>query len=59
MPPVPTAVVTTADGQRVEGRVTYLDDFTIALVMADGSLRSFRIERDQCYACDRVAKSEV
>ncbi len=46
VPPAPTAVVTTADGQRVEGRVTFLDDFTIALATADGSHRSFRIERD-------------
>ena len=43
-PPAPTAVVTTATGERIEGRVTYLDDFTIAIVAADGSLRSFRIE---------------
>jgi len=43
-PPAPTAVVTTAAGERVEGRVTHLDDFTIALATADGSYRSFRIE---------------
>ena len=42
-PPVPTAVVTTASGERVEGRITYLDDFTIAIVTADGSPRSFGI----------------
>ena len=44
VPPAPTAVVTTASGERVEGRVSYLDDFTIALVTADGTQRSFRIE---------------
>jgi len=44
VPPAPTAVVTTASGERVEGRVTHLDDFTIALVTADGGYRSFRID---------------
>lgn len=44
VPPAPTAVVTTASGERVQGRVTHLDDFTIALVTADGAYRSFRIE---------------
>lgn len=43
-PPAPTAVVTTASGERVEGRVTHLDDFAIAIVTADGAYRSFRIE---------------
>ena len=43
-PPAPTAVVTTASGERVEGRITYLDDFTIAIVTAEGSPRSFGIE---------------
>jgi mono/diheme cytochrome c family protein len=44
VPPAPSAVVTTATGERVEGRVTYLDDFTIALATSDGGYRSFRIE---------------
>ncbi len=44
VPPAPTAVVTTAAGERVEGRLSYLDDFTIAIVTADGSPRSFRID---------------
>jgi len=44
VPPAPTAVVTTASGERVEGRVTHLDDFTIALATPDGGYRSFRIE---------------
>ena len=44
VPPAPTAVVTLASGARIEGRVTHLDDFTIALTTADGTHRSFRIE---------------
>ena len=43
-PPAPTAVVTTASGERVEGRVAYLDDFTVAIVIADGTPRSFRTD---------------
>ncbi len=45
-PPEPTAVVTLAGGERVEGKIARLDDFTIALVLADGSHRSFRTDRD-------------
>jgi cytochrome c oxidase cbb3-type subunit III len=44
VPPAPTATVTTPAGERVEGRVTHLDDFTIAITTADGSYRSFRID---------------
>ncbi|HZP48971.1 MAG TPA: c-type cytochrome [Vicinamibacterales bacterium] len=44
VPPAPTAVVTLPSGARVEGRVTYLDDFMLALTTADGAHRSFRIE---------------
>ena len=45
-PPAPSAVVTLANGERVDGTIEHLDDFTIALVTSDGSHRSFRIERD-------------
>jgi mono/diheme cytochrome c family protein len=44
-PPAPTAVVTLASGERVEGRIEHFDDFTIALVTADGTYRAFGIER--------------
>ncbi|HZR25635.1 MAG TPA: cytochrome c [Vicinamibacterales bacterium] len=43
-PPAPTAVVTLPTGERVEGTIERLDDFTIALVTADGSHRSFRTD---------------
>jgi cytochrome c oxidase cbb3-type subunit 3 len=34
-----TAIVTTADGQRVTGEVAYRDEFTIAVIEADGRYR--------------------
>ena len=37
-----TAVVTTANGQRVEGRLDRIDDFIVVLTPADGVQRSFR-----------------
>ena len=37
-----TAVVTTADGQRVEGRLDRIDDFYVTLTLADGTLKTFR-----------------
>jgi cytochrome c oxidase cbb3-type subunit 3 len=46
VPSVPTALVTLPSGDRVEGKVEHFDDFSIALVMADGTYRSFRIERN-------------
>jgi cytochrome c oxidase cbb3-type subunit III len=36
-----TAVVTTRDGQRVEGRLDRIDDFLITLTLADGSQKTF------------------
>lgn len=44
-PPAPTAVVTLASGEHVEGTIEHVDDFTVALVMRDGSHRSFRTDR--------------
>ncbi len=46
VPPAPTAVVTLPSGERVEGPIEHLDDFTLALMAADGTYRSFRIERN-------------
>ena len=34
--------VTTADGQRVEGRLERIDDFLVTLITADGTPRTFR-----------------
>ena len=42
--PAPTATVTLASGERIEGRVERMDDFTIALLTADGQHRSFSTE---------------
>jgi cytochrome c oxidase cbb3-type subunit 3 len=39
--PAVTATVTTPGGERVHGRVVFLDDFEIKLVQDDGVLRSF------------------
>jgi cytochrome c oxidase cbb3-type subunit 3 len=39
-----TATVTTRDGQRVEGRLDRIDDFIVALVLVDGTRRTFRRE---------------
>ncbi len=40
-PRVTTAIVTTADGQKAEGRLDRIDDFTVTLTLADGTQRSF------------------
>lgn len=37
-----TAVVTTADGQRVEGRLERIDDFVVMVGLEDGTMRTFR-----------------
>ena len=37
----PTAVVTTASGARVEGRLARIDDFIVSLVQDDGTRRTF------------------
>ena len=37
-----TATVTTADGQKVEGRLDRIDDFSVTLTLADGTQRTFR-----------------
>src|SRR5207253_3794139 len=37
-----TVVVTTASGERVEGRLDRIDDFIVVLTPADGIQRSFR-----------------
>jgi cytochrome c oxidase cbb3-type subunit 3 len=42
MPKPVTAVVTLADGQRVEGRLERIDDFIVVLSDADGLPRTFR-----------------
>jgi len=36
-----TVAVTTADGQRVEGRLDRIDDFLVTLTLADGTQRTF------------------
>jgi cytochrome c oxidase cbb3-type subunit III len=41
-PPPVTAVVTLPSGQRVEGRVDYVDDFVVSLTTADGQHVSFQ-----------------
>src|SRR5262245_46899366 len=37
-----TVVVTTADGEKIEGRLERIDDFLVTLVTADGTPRTFR-----------------
>jgi len=44
--PPTTAVVTLPTGERVEGKVDRVDDFSISLVMADGSRRTIRTDRE-------------
>jgi cytochrome c oxidase cbb3-type subunit 3 len=41
-----TVAVTTADGQRVEGRLDHVDDFLVTLTPADGMQRTFRRNGD-------------
>ena len=42
VPKPTTAVVTTADGQKVEGRLDRIDDFLVTITLADGSQKTFR-----------------
>ena len=42
VPKVTTAVVTTADGQKVEGRLDRIDDFLVTITLDDGSQKTFR-----------------
>jgi cytochrome c oxidase cbb3-type subunit 3 len=37
-----TVAVTTADGQKIEGRLDRIDDFLVTLIQADGTSRTFR-----------------
>ena len=41
-----TAVVTDASGQKTEGRLIRLDDFSVVVALADGTSRSFRRDGD-------------
>ena len=41
-----TAVVTDASGQKTEGRLVRLDDFSVVVALADGTSRSFRRDGD-------------
>ena len=41
-----TAVVTDASGQKIEGRLIRLDDFSVVVALADGTSRSFRRDGD-------------
>ena len=43
-----TVAVTTASGERVEGRLDRIDDFIVILTQADGTQRSFRRDRATC-----------
>ena len=38
--------VTTASGERTEGRLVRIDDFLVTVALADGTLRSFRRDGD-------------
>ena len=44
MPKPVTVVVTSPDGQRVEGRLDRVDDFMVSLLESDGTRRTFRRE---------------
>ena len=46
-PPI-GAVVTLANGQKVEGTLNRLDDFMVSLKMADGTYRTFRTDGAEC-----------
>jgi hypothetical protein len=41
-----TATVTLRSGERVQGRLAFIDDYLIKLALEDGSLRSFTREGD-------------
>jgi cytochrome c oxidase cbb3-type subunit III len=46
-PPTPvTAIVVDAAGQKTEGRLIRLDDFSVVVALADGTSRSFRRDGD-------------
>ena len=45
-PGVVTATVSTASGEKVEGRLMRLDDFMVVVGLADGTSRSFRRDGD-------------
>jgi cytochrome c oxidase cbb3-type subunit 3 len=45
-PRPPTVVVILPSGEKVEGQLDRIDDFAVALRMADGTRRSFRVARD-------------
>ena len=46
-PPTPvTAIVVDASGQKTEGRLIRLDDFSVVVALADGTTRSFRRDGD-------------
>jgi cytochrome c oxidase cbb3-type subunit III len=46
-PPTPvTAIVVDASGQKTEGRLIRLDDFSVVVALADGTSRSFRRDGD-------------
>jgi cytochrome c oxidase cbb3-type subunit III len=45
-PSVVTAIVTDASGQKTEGRLIRLDDFSVVVAQADGTSRSFRRDGD-------------
>ena len=42
--PATTVTVTLASGERVEGKLDRIDDFTVSLTTADGTRRSFRTD---------------
>jgi cytochrome c oxidase cbb3-type subunit 3 len=44
--PPTTVTVTLPSGEKVEGRLDRIDDFTVALTTADGTRRAFRTEGD-------------
>jgi cytochrome c553 len=39
--PVVTATVTTREGERIHGRLSFIDDFEIKLALEDGTIRGF------------------
>ena len=41
-----TAIVVDASGQKTEGRLIRLDDFSVVVALADGTSRSFRRDGD-------------
>jgi len=44
--PVPSVTVTLPSGEKVGGKLQRIDDFTVSLITADGTYRSFRTEGD-------------